>query len=67
MNKYTKVSLAIGTFLALATLAAQGVFAAGQLSYAMAKVMWNTAPGVKMYNLYYKESGEDLIIVRMQV
>lgn len=58
MNKITKISISVGTLLALATFAAQGAFATGQVAYSWAKVMWNSAPGAKWYNIYYKESGD---------
>lgn len=58
MNKFTKISISIGSLLALAMIASGGAFATGQAAFSWAKVMWNPAPGVLMYNIYYKESAD---------
>lgn len=58
MNKFTKITISVGSLVALSMLVAQGVFAMGQTAYAWAKVMWNTVPGAQRYNIYYKESGD---------
>lgn len=59
MNKITKISLTVGTFVAFTVFAAGGVLATGQ-GFSWAKVMWNSAPGARMYNIYYKESGDKI-------
>lgn len=57
MNKITKISLSIGSFLLLSSFFAPSVFAAGTPSYKQATVKWRSVSGARNYNIYYKEAG----------
>ncbi len=70
MNTSKKFILSAGTFLTLSLSIAPLVSAASMAHsnammmkaplFSWGKAMWKAAPGVKYYNVYYKESGDKM-------
>lgn len=60
MTNITKISLSIGTAIALLALASQQIFAAPNTNIVMTTgtAQWNWVPGAVSYNIYYKETGD---------
>lgn len=57
MNKITKISLSVGSFLVLSSFFAPSISAANTASYYQVKVKWQSVAGASYYNIYYKEKG----------